>query len=291
MRRALWLLAVIVVVLLGVGIYVTVGRGGHRLPLQLPVGKGCQVTTDAGTVSLYPEQMANAATIAAVGLTKGIPDQGIVIALATAMQESELVNLSGGDRDSVGLFQQRPSMGWGTVDQLLDPRYSATAFYNKLVTIPGWEQMRITDAAQAVQRSAFPEAYDKWSFDAQVIGSALTGTQPTAVTCVKIGEPSMRGDAAAQALSDGLRADWGEQVGTTVAGTDVTAGLGDLTLVSAQDRNGWQLAHWLVAHSVDHNVARVQFKDQEWTSDSGAWSRLSGDLTDSEHVVAVVYAG
>jgi hypothetical protein len=290
MRRALWLLAVVVVVLAGVGIYVAFGRPGKRLPLQLPVGKGCQVTTSGGTVSLYPDQMANAATIAAVGLRMNVPDRGIVVALATAMQESELINLSGGDLDSVGLFQQRPSMGWGSAAQLLDPRYASTAFYTKLLTVSGWDQMRITDAAQAVQRSAYPDAYDKWASDAQVIGDALTGTQATAVTCIKVGEPNLRGDAAAKDLSDGLHADWGDYVGTTVAGTDVTAGPGDLTLVTTEDRAGWQLAHWLVAHSVDHNVSRVLFQDQEWTAASGAWSRVNGQATDSAHVVAAVYA-
>src|SRR5690606_33373886 len=117
--------------------------------------------------------------------TLGIPDRGIVIALATAMQESELRNLAYGDRDSLGLFQQRPSQGWGTEEQVQDPRYASAAFYNQLLRTPNWEQMRLTDAAQAVQRSAFPEAYQKWELDAQVLGEALLGAHATAVTCEK----------------------------------------------------------------------------------------------------------
>ncbi|GGK36662.1 hypothetical protein GCM10010124_31630 [Pilimelia terevasa] len=110
---------------------------------------------------LDDEQTGNATTIAATGARLGVPQRGWVIAVATAMQESALRNLAGGDRDSVGLFQQRPSMGWGTAAQLRDPRYAATAFYQRLVKVAGWEQMPLTVAAQAVQRSAYPDAYAK----------------------------------------------------------------------------------------------------------------------------------
>src|SRR5690606_32951946 len=119
-------------------------------------------------------QRANATTIVQVGLAMDIPQRGLVIALATAMQESKLYNLghlgANNDHDSLGLFQQRPSMGWGSEAQVTDPVYSATAFYLALQRVPGWESMELTVAAQSVQRSAFPYAYAKWEADA----SALT---------------------------------------------------------------------------------------------------------------------
>ena len=123
--------------------------------------------------------MANAATIAAVGLRRKLPDQAVVVALATALQESKLENLDGGDRDSVGLFQQRPSQGWGAPDQLQDPRYASTKFYNALLKIKNWQELRVTEAAQRVQRSAFPEAYDKWADEALVLarGAVRAGDQ------------------------------------------------------------------------------------------------------------------
>src|SRR5690606_17546897 len=111
------------------------------------------------------------------------PERAVTVALATALQESELRNLPGGDRDSVGLFQQRPSQGWGDPSQLSDPRYAAGAFYDALVEVPGWETMRITDAAQAVQRSAHPEAYQKWADEAEVLTAALAGNAPGSLTC------------------------------------------------------------------------------------------------------------
>ncbi len=110
---------------------------------------------------LSADQMRNAATIIAVGQQMNVPPRGWVIAVATALQESDLINTPGGDQDSVGLFQQRPSQGWGTPAQLMDPAYASRKFYEKLLTINGWESMALTDAAQAVQRSAYPDAYAK----------------------------------------------------------------------------------------------------------------------------------
>jgi len=119
------------------------------------------------------EQTANIATIIGVGNTKRVPPWGWVIAVATVIQESGLRNLPGGDRDSIGLFQQRPSQGWGTAKQLADPAYQAGKFFHKLLTIDGWQQMPLTDAADAVQRSAYPDAYAKHEADAVVLVSAV----------------------------------------------------------------------------------------------------------------------
>ncbi|MFL6053788.1 MAG: hypothetical protein ACJ72W_12870 [Actinoallomurus sp.] len=104
-----------------------------------------------------------------------MPDHAVTVALATAMQESRLKDLPGGDRDSAGLFQQRPSQGWGTHAQIVDPVHAATAFYQRLKTLPGWKQLSVTEAAQDVQHSATPDAYAQWEPQARAIASALTG--------------------------------------------------------------------------------------------------------------------
>ena len=130
--------------------------------------------TVAGTgLTLTAEQAASAATIAAVGRARGLPERAVVIALATAQQESTMRNLDYGDRDSLGLFQQRPSQGWGTPEQVTDPVYAAGAFYDGLLRIRNWETRRLTDAADAVQRSAFPEAYQKHEGMAVELATAL----------------------------------------------------------------------------------------------------------------------
>jgi len=119
------------------------------------------------------DQIGNAATIVAVGAALGVPARGQLIAVAAAIQESHLANTPGGDRDSIGLFQQRPSQGWGTAQQLRDPASAAAKFYAKLLTIPGWQTMPLTDAAQAVQHSATPHAYRSWEPDAGTLVAAI----------------------------------------------------------------------------------------------------------------------
>jgi murein DD-endopeptidase MepM/ murein hydrolase activator NlpD len=127
--------------------------------------------------SLTPDQTHDAAVIIAVGQQRKVPPRGWVIAIATALQESGLRNLpnlgSSNDHDSLGLFQQRPSQGWGTPAQILDPAYAATKFYEHLVRVRNWQTIPLTNAAQAVQRSAFPNAYAKHEPLATAIVNAL----------------------------------------------------------------------------------------------------------------------
>ncbi|MFF7476805.1 NlpC/P60 family protein [Streptomyces sp. NPDC008092] len=124
------------------------------------------------------EQVPNAATIVATGLSLGVPTKGQIIALATAMQESRLRNLNYGDRDSLGLFQQRPSQGWGSAQQIRDPVYASEQFYQHLLKVDGWQQMTLTQAAQAVQKSALPDAYAQWENLATALQAAIAKTFP-----------------------------------------------------------------------------------------------------------------
>jgi hypothetical protein len=142
---------------------------------------GC--TVPGTSVTLTAEQLGNAAIIAEVGRARGLPDRAIVIALATAHQESRLRNLDYGDRDSLGLFQQRPSQGWGTEAQVQDPVYAAGMFYDRLVRVPGWDAGRLTDVAQSVQRSGFPEAYQQW----EPMATGLTAVLASGATRARCG--------------------------------------------------------------------------------------------------------
>ncbi|MEO3780478.1 C40 family peptidase [Micromonospora sp. B11E3] len=155
--------------------YSAVGPDGQPL---LPTIIVSPPAPDGGGGVWDSEQTANAAVIVTVGAQLKVPPRGWVIALATAMQESTLRNLPGGDRDSIGLFQQRPSQGWGTPAQLADPRYAAGKFYHGLLGVDGWQAMALTDAAQAVQRSAYPDAYAKWEDEAIALVRVLTGGTP-----------------------------------------------------------------------------------------------------------------
>ena len=165
-----------------------------------PIVQAPTIPTGGAVAGFGPndhEQLENAKAIVAAGTAAGVGSKGLVIAIATALQESGLRNLGHGDRDSLGLFQQRPSQGWGTPAQVQDPNYAALSFFGGptsphfdpsrgvaspggLLDVAGWEQMPVTVAAQAVQRSAFPSAYAKHEARAQVIVEALTtgGTHP-----------------------------------------------------------------------------------------------------------------
>ncbi|MBY8875162.1 hypothetical protein K7640_25350 [Micromonospora sp. PLK6-60] len=271
---------VVVVLVAVVGLWVLARQVGDKL--RLPVAdRSCVVQAD-GRVVLDGDQMANAATIAAIGIQRQLPERAVVVALATAFQESGLRNLAGGDRDSVGLFQQRPSQGWGTPAEIRDPRYAANKFYAALAKVRGWERMRVTDAAQKVQRSAFPEAYQKWSDESAVLTRALLGEATGAVACAVGPYPTMRGQAATLALTRGLTLDWG----LSSAAADLTG----LAVPAPDPRDGWRYAHWLVSHAQDHGVKRVRFGELEWTARAGRWNKITDDRPDQAQVLAEVFA-
>ncbi|WP_157544328.1 hypothetical protein [Jonesia quinghaiensis] len=125
---------------------------------------------------LTDEHINNARTIVQVSEEMDVPEFGRIIAIATAMQESTLVNIKGGDRDSLGLFQQRPSMEWGTPEQIMDPKYASNKFYDALVKVSGWQSMKLTVAVQAAQRSGLPDEYAKHEKSAPATYTHITGS-------------------------------------------------------------------------------------------------------------------
>ncbi|MFI0722078.1 C40 family peptidase [Streptomyces sp. NPDC021224] len=139
------------------------------------------------------EQMPNAKVVTATGLALHVPARGQVVALATALQESGLRNLAHGDRDSLGLFQQRPSEGWGTAAEILDPVHASAKFYAALRQVPGWESLSVAQAAQEVQRSAYPDSYAKWEPLATALQRAV---EPLLATGGKIPAGSGGGTAS-----------------------------------------------------------------------------------------------
>jgi hypothetical protein len=167
---ALSVIVIIGAVAGGLGSAITGGGGS---------GTACRATLAApGTApaGLSDEQARNASVIIAVGQRMGVPVRGWVIAIATALQESDLINSTvATDHDSLGLFQQRPSQGWGTPEQVTDPIYAATKFYERLLRVPGWLTLPLTEASQTVQRSAYPDAYAKHEVRAATIVAAYTG--------------------------------------------------------------------------------------------------------------------
>lgn len=249
-RRGLgWLLAIATLAVVAV-------LAVHRdQPATTPIAGRCTVA--GADLPLTTAQAANAATIAAVARSRGLPPQATVIALATAQQESRIRNLDYGDRDSLGLFQQRPSMGWGSEAQVQDPVYATGKFLDGLVEVPGWESGRLTEVAQRVQRSGFPEAYQQWSGMASTLTGALLADAPAQLSCAFTpADAAGPVDERAAAVADVVRRE---------AGTPTVLPGGVVTVAAA----GWPEASWAVAHAHRLQLTGVRFADWSWTPGDG----------------------
>lgn len=259
-----------------------------------PVAERCAATVDGTAWFLDPDQSDNAALVAAVGVRRTLPARAVTIALATALQESKLRNLEGGDRDSLGIFQQRPSQGWGTPEEILDPVYSTGRFYDGLAKVDGYEDLPITEAAQAVQRSGFPDAYAQHEGQARAYASALTGWSTGALSCsLHDAEP---GTGSAQALVARVQRDLGDLPAQVQPSTDgeIDVALDTTPLGPESDRSrlGWAVAQWAVAVAQPLAVTRVEVADQVWDrTDGGAWSTVADADPVSPGSVVVTLAG
>ncbi|WP_234042374.1 hypothetical protein [Streptomyces marianii] len=226
-----------------------------------------------GSYELSPEMAANAATISAVGTTRGMPERAVTIALATALQESALRNIRHGDRDSLGLFQQRPSQGWGTPRQILDPVFSAGAFYDHLAEVPGYSRLPLTVAAQRVQRSGFPQAYAKHEPDASLLSAALTGRASASLTCTaapstKPGDPAKVRSELARSFGAGvLPAAGGKGRAGAPQSSELTVPVVPTARADDAERRGWELAHWAVAKAAELRIAEVSFAGRVWSAE------------------------
>jgi hypothetical protein len=288
----------------------------------LPDPEQCTATAGGHTATLSVAQAENASVIAAVAERRGLPARAVSIAIATAIQESKLQNLDSGDRDSVGIFQQRPSQGWGKPRQLKNPYYATNAFYDALVTVDGYETMPITEAAQAVQRSAFPDAYADHEQDGRAIASALSGWSPAAFSCVVNGSDPAAEETGPNGLTgraDAVRLDLIKAFGPLSLGGFAPDGASDghragsahydgraldvfFRPVDADSRrHGWAVAQYLVANAGRLDVEHVIFDGRIWTAGSTSedgWRRYvvpkeavgdRGVLEHRDHVHVDVY--
>jgi hypothetical protein len=145
----------------------------------------CRVTADGAVYRLSRDQVANATVITDAAASSGMPHHAVTVALAAALQESQLHNLRHGDRDSLGLFQQRPSQGWGSPAQIMTPRLAAESFFRALARVDQWQTLSVNAAAQLVQHSATPTAYADSEREARAIARATTGELPGTLTCTQ----------------------------------------------------------------------------------------------------------
>lgn len=307
-RSALAVVAGLVAVTLVVAVGIALLKATDTL-VNGPDGD-CTVTVGGHTVDVSGEQAENAALIAAIATRRGLPARATSIALATAYQESKLRNIDYGDRDSLGLFQQRPSQGWGTPEEILDPVYSTNRFYDALVKVDGYEAMEITVAAQEVQRSAYPSAYADHEEDGRALASALSGHSPATFSCdLDGGAPSA--DAALTGLgltprADTLRKELLTRFGRLSLGGYAPGGVSTghmdgsahyegraidvftRPINKANKTRGWAIAHWAVANAARLHIRTVIFDDRIWTAGREGWRDYdppssSGDIKILEH--------
>lgn len=260
--RGLVLLTVFAGVVVGAAMGVATFLGRDEPAPQM---SRCAATLEGTDWYLDPQQADLAALIAGQAIARDLPPRALTIALATALQESDLANIEHGDRDSLGIFQQRPSQGWGTVEQILDPVYSTNAFYDALVRVDGYQDMAVTEAAQAVQRSAFPDAYAQHEARARAWANALYGFASGAVRC-QLAEPDGAADPAAVVAR--VQRDLGLVATVTPEGVLV-----DATPLAPEDpelaaRLAWGAAHWAVAAADTTGVTAVEHATLMW--DRGA---------------------
>ena len=268
-----------VVVLLGAGAYFAYSAYHHVSTLL--ISAGCQVGSGQNTVSLDTQQASIAATIAGVAADEGLPAHAVTIAYATAMQESKLHNLAYGDRDSVGVFQQRPSEGWGTASQLKDPVYATAAFFGALIKVPGWQQLPVDQAAQAVQHSADGSAYSQYDLMARSMAIAFTGQAAHAVYCWPGPgpQPARNLTAARTALAAAF--------GPPGAGRSVTGIVASGTAkapavaVRVEPQQAWAVASWLVTHAQGYGISDVRYNGYQWTASDGSrgWRPATGSAS------------
>ena len=240
----------------------------------------CTTKVKGLSVVLTATQARNASLISAIAVHRGMPAHAATIALAAALQESKLYNLRGGDRDSLGLFQQRPSQGWGTPREILDPVHATNAFYDALAQVPGYESMPVTVAAQRVQRSGYPSAYAVYEPDARALASALTGFSPAAFACHLT--PSSRTTAPAARRAAALRRTLAPAFGTV----QVSVAEGSrLEIAAASGQQGWSIASYLVGRAPRLGLSHVGFDGRDWAVGSNRGWRRGGSATSGSVVV------
>lgn len=257
MRR---ILVVAIATALVLGGIAWAGWRGYRYLYERVTPEECLVQGGEGStaVRLSPAMARNASIIVAVSVELGLPEQAAVIAIATAYQESGLRNLDYGDRDSLGLFQQRPSYGWGTPEQIMDPWYSSQRFYEELVKFTDWESTDVNDIAQKVQRSGHPEAYRKHETNSIAVAAALRGSSQAALGCLSFTpDDSPERDGVERVL---------QALGLTVEDTDT-----GWVIAAPDETTAWAAAHHVVANSYAAAVTEVAVGGQRWLPSSAQW--------------------
>jgi hypothetical protein len=266
-RRAISGVSLVIALTVVLGLYLAFQRVTPLLKgSACEVQGGKEVTGDGQVITLAPAQAGIAATIAGVAQREALPSRAVTVAYAAALQESKLQNLTYGDRDSVGIFQQRPSQGWGKPKQIENPVYATSRFFGALTKIPGYQRLPVYQAAQAVQHSADGTAYQQYQLLAAHMARAFTGQVPHAVSCWY--SQKISGKAQLDAAELGLTQTFGAHVARVTADARRSVRVGS-------PRDGWAVAAWLVSHAPQYRIDEVQYAGYRWSAANSTrgWAR------------------
>jgi hypothetical protein len=259
--------AVAVVALVVVGVVVGARALLHSLSTT-STSESCTI----GSYEIDTQQAVVTSQMVGVVINRQLPERAAVLAIAAGLQESKLRNLASGDgdRDSVGVLQQRPSQGWGSIEELGDVHFATGAFLTALVKLPNWQTMPLADAIQAVQISADGSAYAKHEPEAQALADAFMGTTPAAITC---SFPKPTQVATPAQVSASLITDLPVNPPSTTSDSISVPGA------------GWATAAWFVANADRLGIQSVDYANRNWTRDK-TWKSSSAGST---AVVATMY--
>lgn len=270
--------SVLVLALAAIG-YLVFGNPRHAILPPPPPPPGCQAGPGNAAIPLDTGQAGIAATIAGIAVRHKLPQRAITIALAAALQETKLQNLAYGDRDSVGVFQQRPSQGWGTTAELEDPVYATTKFFAALVKVPGYTKMPVDRAAQDVQHSADGYAYEQWVGLATLLAGYFTGTSPAEVSCwyTPAGRADLSGALKQLTGTFGPAGQDAVLVRVTTARSVKNKKEKRSAVVHVQRDGAWTVAGWLVAHAQQYGLSQIRYAGYVWNAANGSmgWRRAS----------------
>jgi hypothetical protein len=259
--RSIAAVSLAVLVLIG-----AVGYIAFRRVAPLLTGSGCEVKAGRELYKLNAGQAGIAATIAGVARHQSLPARAVTIAYAAALQESKLQDLRYGDRDSVGVFQQRPSEGWGPARELEDPVYATTKFFQALVRVHGYLRLPVYKAAQAVQHSADGTAYLQYAETAAGLSRGFSGKTPRSVWCWYTGKQTRPAELAAASA----------QLTHAFGPLEVhTAKDPTLTVTVPDSNETWAVAAWVVSHARHFAIKVVHCGHYEWRLAKGesGWTR------------------
>lgn len=267
------LLVLMLVLLLVLGALGVFGYLGVKRFFSAQQADTCTVTgQDGGVLTMSSEQAVNASIVAAVSVERDMYPQAATISLATVAVESNYYNLAYGDRDSAGLFQQRPSQGWGTAEEVQDPVNASNSFYNHLQAIKNYQNLAVGETAQRVQQSGYPDRYQQQADNAKRWADAYIGTTEASVSCV-VSENLPTTDQSTT-LKDELTADFGGAVkvqevngNLKVTSTGKYTGNDSLSKDAANRAVLNAVANWAVTHASSYSLNGVEFDGKMWSRD------------------------